>query len=329
MCSSDLEAGGRARTLGGFLEADAEAGALLLTGGVRVDGWRLDEGRLEERAIATGLPTQLLAYPDRSGTEVTARGGARLTLTPGLALRAAAYRGFRLPTLNELYRPFRVGADATAANPALEPERLRGLEAGLDWRPLPGWQLSLTGFHNRLEGAIANVTLARGPGVFPQVGFVSAAGSFRQRQNLDAVRASGLEVEAAARRGWLSARAGYALALARVEADGAAAPLDGQRPAQTPRHQLSAALTLAPPPASLTLAVRHASRQAEDDLGQRQLPAATTLDAALRVPLRAGLAITVRAENLLDEEVVAGVSATGIRDLGQPRTFWAGLEWAL
>jgi outer membrane receptor protein involved in Fe transport len=26
------------------------------------------------------------------------------------SLRAAAYRGWRLPTLNELYRPFRVGA---------------------------------------------------------------------------------------------------------------------------------------------------------------------------------------------------------------------------
>ena len=48
----------------------------------------------------------------------------------GLRLRSAAYLGWRLPTLNELFRPFRAGADATAANADLDPERLRGAEAG-------------------------------------------------------------------------------------------------------------------------------------------------------------------------------------------------------
>ena len=47
----------------------------------------------------------------------------------GLSLRSAAYLGWRMPTLNELFRPFRVGPDATAANPLLDPERLRGAEA--------------------------------------------------------------------------------------------------------------------------------------------------------------------------------------------------------
>ena len=39
--------------------------------------------------------------------------------------------GFRAPTLNELYRQFRVGATLTLANNALGPERLVGGEAGL------------------------------------------------------------------------------------------------------------------------------------------------------------------------------------------------------
>ena len=42
-----------------------------------------------------------------------------LALSDAMELRAAGYTGFRVPTLNELYRPFRVGADATAANGAL------------------------------------------------------------------------------------------------------------------------------------------------------------------------------------------------------------------
>ncbi|WP_164094145.1 TonB-dependent receptor domain-containing protein, partial [Stenotrophomonas maltophilia] len=68
--------------------------------------------------------------------------------------------GWRLPTLNELYRPFRAGADATAANAALDPERLTGAEIGMDWRPMPSLTLRATGYWNRLRGAIANVTLA-------------------------------------------------------------------------------------------------------------------------------------------------------------------------
>ena len=42
-----------------------------------------------------------------------------------------------MPTLNELFRPFRAGADATAANPDLDPERLAGAEAGLDYAKGP------------------------------------------------------------------------------------------------------------------------------------------------------------------------------------------------
>ena len=95
-----------------------------------------------------------------------------------VALRAAAYRGWRLPTLNELYRPFRAGADATAANGALDPERLRGLEAGVDWVPIEGAKLSATTFANRLSGAITNVTVGKGPGTYPGVGFVAAGGVY-------------------------------------------------------------------------------------------------------------------------------------------------------
>ena len=56
----------------------------------------------------------------------------------GLRLRAAAYSGLRLPTLNELYRPFVVFPVTTQANAALRNERLEGFEAGIDWQALDG-----------------------------------------------------------------------------------------------------------------------------------------------------------------------------------------------
>ena len=112
----------------------------------------------------------------RRGWLPTARGGNLAPLGSGLSLRSAAYLGWRMPTLNELFRPFRAGTDATAANPDLDPERLSGAEAGIDYAAGPV-RLSLTGFANRLRHAIANVTLGQGPGNFPRSGSSAPAAS--------------------------------------------------------------------------------------------------------------------------------------------------------
>src|SRR6185369_622327 len=114
------------------------------------------------KVIATGAILRDERDPKRSGWLPTARAGAMAPVGGGFALRSAAYLGWRMPTLNELFRPFRAGLDATAANPNLDPERLAGAEAGGDYANGP-IRLSLTGFANRLEDAIANVTLGHGP----------------------------------------------------------------------------------------------------------------------------------------------------------------------
>jgi outer membrane receptor protein involved in Fe transport len=324
-------AGGATRLAGLYLEDSWRAAeALTLTGGVRLDRWWIDDGRLIETDPSTGAVTLAERPADRSGWEPTARAGLLYAATPALTLRAAGYLGWRLPTLNELYRPFRVGADATGANAALDPERLRGVEAGVDYRPLDALTLGATLFWNELRDAIGNVTVGAGPGVFPGVGFVAAGGAVRQRQNLDAVRSRGVELWGRLAYADWTASASYALTDARVRAGGVAAALDGLRPAQTPRHQASATLGYAPvngPEASVT--ARYVGRQFEDDLQSRRLDDALTLDAAARLPLRAGLSLELRAENIFDVEVESGISGTGIIDRGTPRTLWAGLRFEL
>ena len=84
-------------------------------------------------------------------------------------------------------------------------------------------RLSATAFVNRLRDAIANVTLGQGPGVFPGVGFVAAGGTYRQRENVDAVKVSGIEASAAWTRGPWLVRAGASWTHAQMEASGAAA----------------------------------------------------------------------------------------------------------
>jgi vitamin B12 transporter len=322
------QAGGVNTTFGGFIEGSTIIGPLTLTGGARLDRWSIKRGYLTESATGTGINTLDLAFPDRSGTRPTFRGGVLLKLSDSLDLRAAGYTGFRVPTLNELYRPFRVGADATAANGALDLERLRGFEGGIGLDAGKA-KLSLTAFWNQLDGAIANVTLGTGPGTFPQVGFVSAGGVFRQRLNIDAIDVRGIEATATLPLGNFKLSASYAFTDARVRASGPALPLDGKRPAQTPEHQGSATVAYAPalgPQGSVS--VRYAGAQFEDDLQSRQLPRAITVDGVISLPVFQNIQLVARVENLFDEKTVSGVSAGGVEDLGTPQTFWLGLRFA-
>lgn len=303
-------AGGRNSDVGFFLEDDWTLRALTLTGGLRADRWTIRDGFFRE-ANAAGTITTDNTYADRAGWDGSLRGGAVLRLDEGLAVRASAYSGLRQPTLNELYRPFTVFPVTTKANANLRNERLVGFEGGFDWTVVPGVRLSVTGFDNRVEHAIANVTIGT---------------NLRERRNVDAVHARGVEGTLSATLGQVSFDGSIAWTDARVEASGASLALDGMRPAQTPR--LAASATLGWKPAdgwNLALRVKHVGAQYEDDLQTDILPAATTLDAFVEVPVTRKFSLVLRAENLTDTEVWTR-NQGGSVDLGAPRTIWAGLR---
>jgi outer membrane receptor protein involved in Fe transport len=261
----------------------------------------------------------------REGWLPTARGGALAPLGAGFSVRAAAYLGWRMPTLNELFRPFRAGADATAANPNLDPERLAGAEAGLEYAHGP-WRASATAFVNRLHDAIANVTLGTGPGTFPQVGFVGAGGAFRERENVDAVNVRGVELGAGWTSGPWALRAGASFTHARMETSGAAAALNGLRPAQTPNFSGTLSASWEQNGKAFELELRRVGAQFEDDLNREVLKGATTLDASAAWPLARRLQLVLRGENLTDTLVMATINADGSIERATPRTLWIGLR---
>ena len=184
----------------------------------------------------------------------------------------------------------------------------------------------MTAFANRLKDAISNVTLGSGPGVFPGVGFVAAGGSYRQRQNIDAIRTKGIEIDGSYSQGPWTGAFSYALSDARVEASGAAAELDGRRPAQIPVHQASASVDWRHGRAALGITLRYTGEQNEDDLGERRLPSALTLDGRTRWTIPNLGDLELRIENLFDQRVIAAVSGDGIRERALPRTMWLGLR---
>ncbi|CUS43099.1 Outer membrane vitamin B12 receptor BtuB [hydrothermal vent metagenome] len=181
----------------------------------------------------------------------------------------------------------------TQANAALKPERLKGVEAGFDLTPLPGVTLGATAFYNRLDDAIANVTIGT---------------NTRQRQNVNRIVAKGIELTASARLGDFGLSASYAYSHSEVDAPGKA--FDGFAPAQTPRNSASATLAWTPAQGpTLSASVHYVSSQYEDDLQIDTLPRALTVDALARLPLGHGVALTARGENLFDEKVVTCQSA--------------------
>ncbi len=304
-------AGGATDNVGLFIEDDWQIGPLTINGGLRADRTSITGGFY--RAVnANGMPVSTIIAPDRDDWTLSWRAGALFYATRRLDLRAAAYTGLRLPTLNELYRPFVVFPVTTEANANLLNERLKGFEIGFDWQSVNEVVIAVTAFDNEVENAIANVTV--GP-------------NLRRRANLPAIEARGIEASVAARFGAVSLEGSLAWTDAAVRGEGPSRDLDGNRPAQTPRFASSVTLDWAPAAGwRVAGTLRHVSAQFEDDRETDRLAPATTLDAFLAAPLGLGLSLVLRAENLTDETIVTRNQGGSI-DLGVPRTFWAGLRY--
>jgi outer membrane receptor protein involved in Fe transport len=326
----ERQAGGKAVTAGAFAEAEFPlSAATMLTLGGRIDRWHLSDGVRQETDRATGSFTLNRVELKRQGTELTGRAAVAWDISPALTVRSAAYTGWRLPTLNELYRPFRVGNDVTEANAALRPEQLRGVDVGMTWQPLTTVTLEATLFWNDLRRAIANTTLGSGPGVFPDVGFLPAGGTFRRRDNLPAVRSRGLELQASLplTQG-LTLRSGYAYADAAVRKAGGFAALQGKRLTQSARHQGSVQIDWAEATARFgaSATVRGQSRVFEDDVNSRQLDGFVTVDLTARARLAAGWTARVTLENANNARIESAISGDGVVTLAQPRSFSVGMQ---
>jgi outer membrane receptor protein involved in Fe transport len=310
------DAGGRTVVAGVYVEADRIWNGWLFDLGVRADYWGTSDGHLIERLISTGKVTLDQPSPPRSGAVPTARLGARRDLGRTLYVRVAAYAGFRPPTLNELYRPFRVGNNTTEANAALVPERLAGVEGGLGGADGEGaWDL--TAFYDRLSDAVTNVTLSASP-----------AGTTFQRQNAGTIDAAGLEGEAERRLGdhWQVRLAGE-WAWARVDGGSAAPQLTGLRPAQAPRLTLTGGADWRPTARlTLTADARYESLRFDDDLNTVRLRPGATLNLAARWQVAPGAELYVAADNIADAHIQTARASDGTYSYDAPRIARAGLS---
>lgn len=308
--------------------------------GARLDGWRETDGHRRESDRVTGVASRDDRYADRDGTSFSPSAGLLWAPAPAWRLRASAQRGFRRPTLNELYRPFRVGPNITEANAALGTEKVTSAEAGVEWtlhrasepsnatarRPL--LVLGATGFTSELRDAVGNVTLARGPGTYPLFGFIAAGGVGRQRLNLERIRVRGWELSAR----WapvadLAVTADYLYDDAVVRRSSLAPGIVGNRLAQVPRH--SAALGArwsGPGGVIVTPRLRWIGQQFEDDENQLRLGEVVVADLGVSRALTPHVELFLATENLGNARIETGRTADGIVNTGTPRLVLGGLR---
>ena len=308
------EAGGEQSFAGVFLGSAWQASASdRLQINARADHWTMDEGRRIETALSGGALLREERYEDRDGVEPSASLEWIRQMPHDFESRIAIGSGFRLPTLNELYRPYRVRDDIVDANPDLDPERFLNAEVGLDWKANDELKLGAAVFHHWIADAIANVPIA---------------GTQSIRDNVDEARVLGIEASTE----WLPHES-VTLALRGLwsETEFSSSPeqpmLEGKPFPQSPDLRLIAdAEWCALEGMSVFGGVEYGASQFDDAMATRLIPDYTSV--RFGVMRKIGDAtLQVRIENLFDEEIVTGLSSDGLRTLAAPRSLWASMRW--
>ncbi|MBI1734464.1 MAG: TonB-dependent receptor [Candidatus Rokubacteria bacterium] len=298
----------------------ALARALDLTLGLRGDYFTTYHGRRRDTPPPAGVPAHQ-EFSDLEYLIPSPRIAALYRATPATDVQASVYQGFRAPTLNELYRVFRVRNDVTAANEHLEPERLTGGELGVRQR-FGMVDARVTGFWNEVKDQILNVTLAS------RLGDCPGPTTCRQRRNVDRARIRGIEgeVEVPIGKDWRLVAAHLYSDAKVVDASGQPA-LEGKRLAQVPRHVTTAGVRWDRPEwVSVNVLARFVGSQFEDDLNTLPLGRYTVLDVHLSRAVAPWGTVFLAVENLTGEEYAVARTSDGVVSVGSPRVVRGGVR---
>jgi len=226
-----------------------------------------------------------------------------------LRLRGSLNRSFRVPTLNELYRPYRQGDILTLANPALVPETMNGGEFGFDLKGRDK-RLSVTLFRNSITNFIEQPNISE-----------TATTITRERENVGDGINEGFEVSAQQHwRSWLGS-VGYLYADTKLTSG----PLAGLYVPEVPHHQGTAQVTYLHRGTMLSGGVQAYSRVFDDQNNQFVDPGYAVLQFSGSQHVWRRLSATFDMENALDRYYVT--EYTPVVNNGEPRIIRVGLRW--
>jgi outer membrane receptor protein involved in Fe transport len=317
--------GGSQRSVGFYVQdMISPAANLTVTLSARVDHWSNYDAHNLETNIPAGTPTatNFPTLPGRDDTVVSPRAAAIYHVNPAVSVWGDIGSGFRAPTLNELYRQFRVGTVLTLANNLLSPERLVGGELGVNLTPAKNLNVRLTWFDNRMTNPVASITIA-----------TAGANVTQQRQNVGKTEIQGFQADAEYRMGpqWRIS-GGYLFNSAKVEEFAANPALVGNYLPQVPQNRVSYRVSYVNPKAvNVTFGVLGIGRQFDDDQnvrivpGQSEpgLPGYATTDLTVSRNVTRNVDVYFGAQNLFNQEYIVGTLPTTI---GSPRLVNGGFR---
>ena len=310
-----------------------------ITVGLRGDFWQaLNASVLTQNSSTTNV------IPNNSASSFDPRVGLKFYAADELVVRAAIYRNFSAPGMNQMYRSFASGTAFTATNPNLQPMTNFGQEVGFDfeWKKVT---VSGTYFNNNLNNFIDFVTVCNTSPACAAP-FITAAGlspsfsTVRQYQNVGNAQFQGFELIA----GWqpfeqLRLFGGYTNTVAYLTSStNPTLTRTGVQLGQVPNYMITAGIEWRPIENLLLTASMKSFPQYWNDTGHTQLnDGATLIDLGLRWSPAKNVDIYGSIQNLTNVQFLASgytltsfegstVSTTSIPQLGMPLTAVAGLR---
>jgi outer membrane receptor protein involved in Fe transport len=308
--------GGKQATTGFFGESNISlfSQTVVALGG-RVDIWKNFDGF--QASYLVGSPS-VSSVDSNMGIEFSPRVGVTYQFAPEGALHAVAFRSFRAPTLNEMFRSFRVGNTTTNGNPSLKPEHNTGGEFGARYRLSRQFSTAISWFMNWLDKPVSNVTLDPNP-----------ANTIQQRQNLGQARILGLQTSLK----WSPVPAvevdlSHLWNLSRVTDFPANVALVDKRLPQVAEHRvtLKGAFSL-PREFRLLVTGRFVDQQFDNDVNSVVLPSFAVWDANVSRSVGSTTRLFVAFENLTGANIVFNRSPVEL--LSTPFQVRGGLQFSI
>lgn len=305
-----LDTAARQRQTGVWGEAMLTPRNWTISGSARVDHF----SNFEARQFSSTAPPATL--PSFSETVFDPRLGIVRRVTDSLSLNASAFRAYRAPTENELYRTGQVGQQVTEPNPDLRSERATGWEAGLQSNLRRfGSSVRASYFWTQVNRPITALTLS-----------VTPTQTLLERDNLGQIESRGVSLDYAMQpASWIAIDGGYQFARATITKFAPQPELVGRWIPQVPQNMATVQVSLSRPRLGmLSLQGRYGGRQYDDDLNLYLLHSYFRLDAYADHSLGRHVVAFAAAENLFNRAIEVG--KTPATTLDTPRVARVGLR---
>ena len=306
-------ASGRERTFGIFLQDFARIGSkFVLAGSLRFDNWKNFRALNSVRTLSNNQ-TVTTVFTDRNENAFSPQISALYQINKNFSVFALASKSFRAPTLNELYRGFRVGNVITNANEDLKAETANNFETGASFNR-NDFYLRGSFFYTKIENTVSNVTLSVTPNLIT-----------RQRQNAGQTRAGGIEIEVEKRFREFKFSLGYLFANSRVTEFPSNRDLENLFIPQVARHQFTFQTNYSRKNWTLAFQGRASSKQFDDDLNTFELEPFFQLDTFLAKRFKENWQVFAAVENLFNSRY--SIAKTPVRSVSAPINFRIGFRY--